>query len=173
MSFIQFHRHTKVHCPVWTSSYLQCQRCRRCYKPISTDHSPAHSHPRTQCGKLVASPEDISDISDSRVSFQLLKTSPDGLTIKTRSVVPLSNFVRLKVQRNNKPWCRNLHRRLLEYIGHPTSTSRYPQKESWHRPKTYKSLQNNAPHPIPAHQPIKVRYHGVSSGQTTVLFVAS
>ena len=35
------------------------------------------------------------------------------------------------------------------------------------------SLQNNASHPIPAHQPIKGIYHGVSSRQTTVLFVAS
>ena len=153
------------------------------HKPISTDHSPAHSHPRTQCGKLVASPEDISDsrVSSSfsksmiiqKIFFQFWKLLQMVKTIKTRSVVPLSNFVRLKVQRNNKPWCRNLHRRLLEYIGHPTSTSRYPQKESRHRPKTYKSLQNNASHPIPAHQPIKGIYHGVSSGQTTVLFVAS
>ena len=78
------------------------------HKPISTNHSPAQSHPRTQCGKSCS-------ISRRYIWFQsifqllkvdvnpenilpVLKTSPDGLTIKTRSVVPLSNFALVQVQ---------------------------------------------------------------------------
>ena len=121
-------------------------------------------------GKFVTAPEDISG---SRISSKILKvhndvsenilpvleTSHDGLTIKTCSVVPLSSFV------HNKP--NNI------YSSDPCGFPRYSmdvsrtkaiihlqpvditRKDSSDCSKMYKSLQNNSPRPLQAHQPIR------------------
>ena len=108
MSFIHFRRHTKVHVQYELRHTFNVKDVEDA-KPLNIDHAPAHSHPRTQDWKICNGSRryfwfqsifQLLKINDDDFEniLPLLESSQDGLTIKTRSVVPLSNFVRIKVQ---------------------------------------------------------------------------
>ena len=140
------------------------------YKPINIDHSPAHSHPRTQYWKICNGSrryfwfQSIFQLlkvhgDDLENILPVLETSHDGLTIKTCSVVPLSSFV------HNKPnniyssdpcgfpqYSMDVSRTKAIIHRQPVDITR---KDSSDCSKMYKSLQNNSPRPLQAHQPIR------------------
>ena len=159
------------------------------YKPISTNHSPAHSHPHTPCRKLVAAPEDISD---SRASSSFSKfskwchrkysSSSENFSRwvnhqKNAQLSPFQTSFASNSKENNKPCCCRLPKFSIDVSRNKSAIQLQPAdiigSESSISSKTRKSLRHQSFLPIPAHQPIKGIYHGVSSGQTTVLFVAS
>ena len=156
------------------------------HKPISIDHSPAHSHPRTQCWKTYSSSRryiwfqsifQLLKVKDNRkIFFQFWKL----LTMMSHpKLVQLSPFQTSFSCQSNKSI--NLLLLIAEFsidvLWNKSATQLQPAdiicSESSISSKTRKSLRHQSFLPIPAHQPIKGIYHGVSSGQTTVLFVAS
>ena len=159
------------------------------HKPTSTDHSPAHSHPRTQCWKACSSPRKY--ISDSRASssFSKLKTIgkyssnsgsfPDDQVIKKKlfQLSPFQTSFASKSTDTNKPCCRRLPKFSIDVSRNNSAIQLPPVDIIWSESslssKTRKSLRHQSLLPIPDHQTIKVIYHGFSSGSPTVLFVAS
>ena len=158
------------------------------HEPISTNHSPSHSHPRTQCWKLVDAPEDISD---SRASSNFSKSKTLGKyssisgnfsddQIIKKKLIQLSPFqasFASKSKDNNNLCCCRLPKFSIDVLGNKSAIQLQSTDITWSESsissKTRKSLRHQSFLPIPAHQPIKGIYHGVSSRQTTVLFVAS
>ena len=149
------------------------------HKLKSTKHSPAHSHPRTQCWKACSSSRkyiwfqsiiQLLKVKDNwKIFFQFWKFP--RWSNHQKKLIQLSPFqasFASKSKDNNNLCCCRLPKFSIDVLGNKSAIQLQSADITWSESsissKTRKSLRHQSFLPIPADHPIKVIYHGVSSG---------